>query len=79
MEMSEQGPAIADHADLRETHDHILKRDGRESVMNSLAWPLRRLAYKSGGYGACTAHAVDIWEMGYSSQVFSIFIKRDVM
>ena len=64
--------------DLRETHDHILKRDGHESVMNSLAWPLRRLAYKS-GYGACTVHDVDTWEMGYSSQAFSIIIKRDVM
>src|ERR687898_1758701 len=64
--------------DLRETHDHILKRDGHESVMNSRAWPLRRLAYKS-GYGACTAHAFDTWERGYSSQVFSIIINRDVM
>jgi hypothetical protein len=54
--------------DLRETHDHILKRDGHESGMTSLTWPLRRLARKS-GYGACTAHAVDTWEIGYSSQV----------
>jgi hypothetical protein len=45
--------------------------------MNSLARPLRRLAYKS-GYGARTARAVDTWEMGFSSQAFSIIIKRDV-
>ena len=64
--------------DLRETHDHILKRDGHESGMTSLAWPLRRLAYKS-GYGAYTAHAVDSWEMGYTSLMFSIIINRNVM
>ena len=69
---------LGSHPDLRETHDHILKRDGHESVMNFLAWPLRRLANKS-GHGAGTAHAVDTWEMGYSSQAFSIIIKRDVM
>jgi hypothetical protein len=69
---------LGSHPDLRETHDRILKRDGHESGMTSPAWPLRRLAYNS-GYGAYTAHAVDTWEMGYTSLVFSIIIKGDVM
>jgi hypothetical protein len=68
---------LGSRPELRETHDHILKRDGHESGMTSLAWPLRRLAYES-GYEACTVHAVDTSDMGYSSQAFSIIINRDV-
>jgi hypothetical protein len=57
--MSDQGPAIADHAPIFEKHTITYSSAMvNESVMNSLTWPLRRLACKS-GHGADTSDAVE--------------------